>query len=185
MPKPKKTIIIIGDSFVQGAGDEDGGGWTEIFKKEFEEDYNVIIRGYGGNNINDVLARVDNDLIFFNPDIIILEVGINDSRLRKSLNFSNEIEEKQFENGLYHFITTIRNKLDKQLKFIFIGTTPVVDNLTTPYKEDKYYSTEQSKKYNGIIERFCEKHHILFFDIYMEFDILPDLNNFCLGYRTK
>ena len=165
----KRNIVIIGDSFVQGVGDEENDGWTGIFRREFEKRYNIFIKGYGGNNIYDVLARIEKDLLPFHPSIVILQVGINDSRLRKSLGFSNEIKEGKFRKGLEEFVNRIKQSLKMAPYFIFIGTTPVVDKLTTPYKEDKYYSTVESRKYNKIIEEFCKSHEILFIEVFEKF----------------
>lgn len=162
----KRNVVIIGDSFVQGVGDEESGGWTGIFKRKFETKYNIFIKGYGGNNIYDVLTRIERDVIPFQPSIVILQVGINDSRLRKSLGFSNEIKAEKFREALEEFVNRIKQSLNTELHFILIGTTPVVDKLTTPYKEDKYYSTAESRKYNGIIKDFCKSHGILFIDVF-------------------
>lgn len=165
----EKNIVIIGDSFVQGVGDDENDGWTGIFKREFEWKSNIFIKGYGGNNIYDVLARIEKDLLPFQPSIVILQVGINDSRLRKSLGFSNEIKEEKFRKGLEEFVNRIKQSLKTTPYFIFIGITPVVDKLTTPYKEDKYYATAESRKYNKIIEDFCKSREMLFIGVFEKF----------------
>jgi len=177
MKEHKQRIVIIGDSFTQGVGDELRGGWTSVFKETFDNKYDILIKGYGGNNICDVLARLYKDLIYFSPNIVILQVGINDSRLRKSLNFSNEVDEKRFEKGLKKFVDEIRAALKQEIYFILIGTTPVIDELTTPYKEDKYYSTIESKKFDEIIRKFCESQGILFIDVFDKFAEYSDLRD--------
>ena len=149
----KRNIVIIGDSFVQGVGDEENDGWTGIFRREFEKRYNIFIKGYGGNNIYDVLARIEKDLLPFHPSIVILQVGINDSRLRKSLGFSNEIKEGKFRKGLEEFVNRIKQSLKMAPNFIFIGTTPVVDKLTTPYKKDKIGAPETKLVKGGRLNR--------------------------------
>jgi len=168
--KNKVNIVIIGDSFVQGVGDEKNDGWTGIFRKKFGDKFNIIVKGYGGNNIYDVISRLEKDLFPYQPSIVILEVGINDSRLRKSLNFSNEVPPDKFRKGLEDFVNRIRSRLGKDILFIFIGTTPVIDELVSPYKEDKYYSTFEAKKYNEIIRQFCESNNIVFVDVFKKFN---------------
>jgi lysophospholipase L1-like esterase len=173
----KEKIVIIGDSFVQGVGDESKHGWAKIFKKKFEHKYNILIKGFGGNNIYNVLSRIKRDLIPYQPHFVILEVGINDSRLRKSLGFSNETKIDNFTKGLREFVDGISQSLILKPHFIFIGTTPVVDEITNPYKEDKYYSTEESRKYNKIIYDFCKSHKLLFIDVFESFMKVGNLRN--------
>jgi len=48
-----------------------------------EEDRFVINAGVGGNNTNDLLARIDNDCLRHLPEITILTIGTNDMNSRK------------------------------------------------------------------------------------------------------
>ena len=82
----KKTVILVtGDSLVEGIGDTAGGGWAFRLKRAFGKNYKLYIRGCGGHNVLDLQMRFEDELKKFCPNIVLIQIGLNDSRIRDSL----------------------------------------------------------------------------------------------------
>jgi len=60
-------VVLFGDSRIQH--------WA---MPSFGENLQVVNRGYGGDTTAEALLRLDRDVIALNPDLVIIEVGIND-----------------------------------------------------------------------------------------------------------
>ncbi len=144
----KKTYLIVGDSFVKGTGaSELQNGWAYLLKERYDQS-KFIISGVGGDNIEAVNSRL-NDLLKEKYDIVILGVGINDSRYRPSLG-GFEVSLDNFKDGLSNFAQRVRSQ-NRSVKIYIVELTYVNESLTSPYKPDKYYSNENIKKFNQAI----------------------------------
>ena len=146
-------ILIIGDSFVEGVGDDVSGGWSARLN-QFGS-YNVTSLGIGGDNTRDVLLRIPSSDRHKQHkwDLILVEVGLNDSRWRPSKS-SNEVPINEFRENL--------KKIAKQLSFVghtivFLGLTRVNEKLAAPYKEDKYYINKEINIYDNAIKEISYK----------------------------
>ena len=142
------NILIIGDSFVKGSGVQQNYGWAQRLEKKYTSKTFEII-GNGGENILRVLKR-RKEVISKKFNVIILEIGINDSSFRKSLN-CNEVSQREFEYGLENFVKYCK-KENNNVKIYFIGITRVDENLTTPFKPDIYYYNDNIDVYNEILK---------------------------------
>lgn len=176
----KYTMVIIGDSFVRGTGAADRHGWSQMLADDMDEIYNVHINGHGGHNIQDILDRMDTDVIDLEPDIVLLQVGINDSRYRDSFDTDHEVPPAEFKDGLAQFVELIRAEAYPHTQIIIVGTTPVDEDLTRPYKPDKQYVNSESKKYDDIIKNVCRENYVRYIDVFSHFadrdveDLLDD-----------
>lgn len=92
------TIVAFGDSITQVNHTTLGGlNWTgylsmglyEIFPKGFT----IINSGIGGDSMAKGLARLDRDVLRFNPDIVILSFGMNDINDTTSAKFREQLRE--------------------------------------------------------------------------------------------
>ena len=92
-------ILIIGNSFVEGVGADGKNGWAQILSTQYKS--NMTISGVGGDTIKKILARFPK-ILDKKHQLVILEVGINDSRYRPSLK-SREVELTEFLRGLNKF----------------------------------------------------------------------------------
>ena len=87
----KYLMIAIGDSITHGDTGAEvlghkntiQGGWVTRLKNKLEEDspgeYEVINKGINGDTAKRVLNRLNKDLISYQPNIVILAVGTNDT----------------------------------------------------------------------------------------------------------
>lgn len=80
-----KTLVCIGDSLVEGEGDELSlGGWPGRVARKLTpnlgrnaDGWQVYNLGIGGNSIKDIEARLG-EVLVRNPDIVVLGCGAND-----------------------------------------------------------------------------------------------------------
>ena len=76
-------IVALGSSSTQGAGASTPAGsypmrLAEELRRWFPDvDITVVNRGVGGNEINDMLARLDTDVVAEKPDLILWQLGTN------------------------------------------------------------------------------------------------------------
>jgi len=76
----KKRIIFFGDSITQ-AGTQPNGYITiikKIMQRQNITSYKLIAEGVGGNKVDDLYARMDNDVLSRVPNIVVVFVGVND-----------------------------------------------------------------------------------------------------------
>lgn len=164
------TTVIIGDSFVQGIGAEEGYGWAQRLRDSLGELYDVRIEGRGGESVRGILEQMDEDLIEQDPDLVFLQVGINDSRQRESFERDNEVPPSTFDAGLREFIERTRDGCRPHTQIVVIGTTPVDEELTSPHRLDRWYTRSESRKYNDIVRDVCREKHVRFLDVFDEFE---------------
>jgi lysophospholipase L1-like esterase len=163
----KKRIVFVGNSFVEGVGDDVSGGWTRRLAEELPPSWTAIHTGIGGDNIRSVLNRFSEDVLVHEPDVIVMEVGINDSRLRESLGNLNEVPPKEFVAGLESVNLFARQK--RVLSVIIVGLTPVDERRTNPYKEDKAYVNREIRKYDRLLRKFARANKRQYVPIFRRF----------------
>lgn len=140
-------ILIIGDSFVEGVGANDKNGWAQMFSQKHQSHF-IETSGIGGDNIEKISRRISDFKL--NYDVVVLEIGVNDSRYRPSKN-GNEIDIKVFTKELKAFVKYFRS-LNKNVQIYFLGLTRVNESFTNPYKEDKYYLNKYISVYDQLLK---------------------------------
>ncbi|MFH1649748.1 MAG: SGNH/GDSL hydrolase family protein [Candidatus Woesearchaeota archaeon] len=161
------TIVCIGDSIVEGEGDEMGlGGWAgrlhrELTKNKKVGEMRVYNLGVGMETSKDLLHRFFSEVIYRNPDIVIIQGAHGDSRSM----FNNE-GEREFEIGkgarmrayerLFEFLGS------SKIKILFLGLNPPCVSCNNS-KVDKEYE-EHVESHNRGLEILCKKHKVKFLD---------------------
>ena len=69
-------IICFGDSLTAGAGSTEGNDYPSLLSQRLG--MKVINAGVNGNTTKDALLRIDNDVLQYNPRLVIIEFGGND-----------------------------------------------------------------------------------------------------------
>jgi len=166
-------ILAFGDSIVFGRGNNLDRGWVGRLRKYFEsKDYynGVYNLGIPGNTSEDLLKRFETEckarIKISRPEdkfIILLGIGINDSRFNDNLD-NPQTNEEDFKNNILKLIE-ISKKYTKHI--VFIGLTPVDESLTSPY-ETTYFFNKRIEKFNKIIKEGCSESKTLFLDIFNE-----------------
>lgn len=117
----KKVVVALGDSITYGYPYTPDGSWTENLKRE--TNYRVINSGVPGDTFHDMLARLDKDVLIYNPDIVIVMGGTNDVYVGCS--------QPQIQA---HFRTIIDQLRESNIKIILGLPLPVADSSETSLK---------------------------------------------------
>lgn len=158
-------LIISGDSFVEGVGDNpDIGGWAKRVANYFSN-IKTDIYGFGGQTVKEIEKRYTEEIANANKAVVIFQIGLNDSRIRDSLKERNEVEINAFANS-YNLI--VRNcKKNKEIsRVILLGLTLVDEFKTIPYKPDKYYSNYQILKFDKAVAEVANNQGVKFIELH-------------------
>lgn len=133
----------------------------------------IANKGIGGNNTNDLLKRIDTDVVKLNPDLVILMVGTNDL-----LNSKKMISFEKYETNLNQIVKKIKDNKSQ----ILLMSPPPVDSIYLFQRHDKnVYTQPPNVKMDSarqIIKRTANKHTLLFIDLFQAFKNknIPDHN---------
>ncbi len=172
------NLTIFGSSITWGAWDREGG-WAQRIKsladnKAIESKSNsytsVYCLGISGNNTQDLLARFDTEakarLFEDEKNIILIEIGINDSQFVLSEN-KHRIPPEKYKDNL---LELIEKSKQYGVNIIFVGLTPVDSRVDpVPWSPDKTYKLEYVKAYNQILKTLCSEKNIPFIEILSKF----------------
>lgn len=102
-PPPNGPIIAIGDSITAGVGATNGNDY--VSELEAELNVNIINEGVPGDTTEDVLDRLNRDVINRDPSVVIVLVGGNDElrRIYESLRLT--AAEEDLEDELDDYVT--------------------------------------------------------------------------------
>ena len=111
-------IVFFGDSITDCERDRTdvkslGNGYVKILADKLrpiypDMDIELINKGVSGNEVCDLLARVDEDVIALKPDACVIMIGINNT-IHK-FKFGKELDLKQFERDLKELITRLKEE---------------------------------------------------------------------------
>ncbi len=131
----KIKLLFQGDSITDAHRDRSdihnlGEGYPKyaaaILKEKYQDiDFEFIDLGIGGNETKDLLARLQNDFIDINPDIVSILIGINDvwhySEGRKWL------DDEVFEQNYRAVLEAIKTKTNAKIMMLEPFLIPVPD----------------------------------------------------------
>jgi len=135
---PKDVTVFVGASNIRR--------WQSLperFKKT-----PVLNRGFGGSQLSDVAFFADRCVIKYKPKQIYLNAGGNDLHAGKT--------PEEVLAAFEEFVTKVRTALPKTaISFISIPPSP-----------SRWDEVEQVKKANALIAESCEKHGVVFIDVF-------------------
>ncbi len=110
-------IVFFGDSITDCGRDRAdekslGIGYVKILADKLrpiypDMDIELINKGVSGDEVSDLLARVDTDVIAQKPDAVVMMIGINNT-IHKFKN-GKELDLVQFEKDLTELLTRLKN----------------------------------------------------------------------------
>ncbi|UYN91808.1 MAG: hypothetical protein KIT70_10675 [Anaerolineales bacterium] len=149
-----QIIVFIGDSITEGAADHERGGWTRRLAATLPDGWEAVHAGVGGDTIFHILARLEQDALMYQPDILVLAVGINDSRRYTAGRY--EVKLENFERGLAEFASRMAGHATrKATRILIVGLTPVDEPRTLPIAEDLHYTQIAASDYDAALRRFA------------------------------
>ncbi|HHZ11377.1 MAG TPA: lysophospholipase [Acholeplasmataceae bacterium] len=156
-----RQYSLYGDYAVKGETVFLGDSLTEFFRiEEFFHAHNPYNRGIAGDTTDDVLERLESNVIDLEPSKVFLQIGTNDLEARKKGK-----KEMTVEN-----IKKILSRLQEALpegEIYFLSLYPV-------NRKAKFFSpffvrgrkNEDIVKINAAVKTFCEEKGITFIDVY-------------------
>lgn len=109
-------IVFFGDSITDCDRDRNdekslGNGYVKILADKLrpiypDTDIELINKGISGNEVCDLLARVQSDVIGLNPDAVVIMIGINN--IIHKFKYGKEVNFKQFERDLTELLTVLK-----------------------------------------------------------------------------
>ena len=155
---PKK-LIVLGDSGVYGWGDPEEGGWCERLRRHWmglpggPVLYPLGVRGDG---LERVAARLEREvscrgeLRRQQPHGILLAAGLNDTARVGRPDGRPQLDAEGFLFGLQQLLERARS----MAPVLVMGLTPVLEE-PMPYAEVLWYSLDQVRRYEGLLEEAC------------------------------
>lgn len=179
-------VLVFGDSITQGFWDT-SGGWVQrirtVYDKEtIKTDYDlptIFNLGISGNSSRDIVERFEAETKARCQDEelgFIFAVGLNDSRTKSGVNFSEPEEYKSNLEKLLVMASRYSNKI------VFVGLTPCVEERSNPVSwSDTGYTNDRIRMFNQVLKDFCHDNALEFIDTLTPFteaeaktELLPD-----------
>ena len=122
----------------------------------------VFNAGIGGHNTKNGLSRISNLLKQYQPTILVIGYGANDSVNSKAI-----IIEKDFKNNLNKMIAIAKKHNVKTI--VLNSCNPCIDSyLIARHKfKDNLLPSERIKKYNTFIQEVAKKNNVIFNDFHL------------------
>lgn len=179
-PQNPLKVVAIGDSFVYGYGDWEGGGWAERLKRHWQrpqqEGHILYNLGVRGDTVRHVEQRLQSEfyrrgeLRNRQPDALILSVGANDSARLGHQNGRHYVPLEEFEAA----IARILDLAQSMGPTWFVGMVPV-DEVKMPFAGSVYYSHVDQALYNEAIRVACHQRDIPFLNCFDRWNARGDL----------
>lgn len=167
----RPCVICFGDSVTFGWNLKYDESYPVVLENLLLEEYpdvKVINSGIGGNTIADGYGRIDSDVLYYEPDVVVINFGLNDGMLFKvDRNKFNEKESLIYESdeGCYipqldilHFADYYFDVLGKveseEIKVVVMGINPVLECFPLP--EDESFKKKQIEVYKLYNEKIIE-----------------------------
>lgn len=174
--KPNQKLVMIGDSITDAGRTQPAGeglfgaigtGYVALVDALLTSTYptlniRVVNQGTSGNNVRDLKARWDNDVIAKEPDWVSIMIGINDVWRQFDLPRQKEIHVP---------IDEYRATLDQLIAETLPGVKGIV--LLTPYyiePNPRDAMRAMMDRYGREVKKLAKKHGTVFVDTQAAFD---------------
>jgi len=120
----------------------------------------VFNAGINGNNVADLLARLDKDVLRRSPDLVILMIGTNDM-----LNTRNMLSISEYEKNYQALISRIEEKASLVLMTIPPVYSPYIVMRKPELKWNETRPQERVDSANAVIRLLAEKNKCMLIDL--------------------
>lgn len=170
-------ITFIGDSIMKYKSNSPNTSWLLRIKKKLKNNFKKRIslnsKNITGLNTRGLLNIISNYFLKIKfKDILIIQIGINDSWHYKSLNGEPEVSLESFKKNLYEIFK--KSKLFGFKKIIFVGYHELLNNRI---EINKKTINQNLQKYVLSLKEFSIKKKIKFIDINLK---KKRSKNYCL-----
>lgn len=160
-----------GDSITYGAGDTEALGWVGRLRRElYESESGIYNRGICGDSTTDVLKRFEIELESIEPTVIILAVGINDSKFPEG-GAENKVPIGIFKDNIKQLASKAKSK---SKKVILIGLTEVNEQ---EIESSSVFQNDIIRKYDDCLQELAHDENIDFISMRGVLDTQADLED--------
>lgn len=156
-PFKGKTVVAFGDSITAWKG------WVSMMYGEIGTE--VINSGVGGDTTVHALNRIQKDVIDKNPDLVIINFGMNDQAVNPSTGKNLTSIEKYEEN----YRTIIDKILATGSDIILVAVHDVCNSKygggTPVYNEKDSTGTNYVDRFNEVVKKLADEYKLGFLDI--------------------
>lgn len=157
---------VFGDSITHGGGDPEFGGWTGRLFREIEgrsKDNRVYNLGIVSDTSTGLLARIEVEARARKADVIVIMIGINDSRYYGSHDKPETTIEFYREN-LAKIVAIARTFTPR---VTMIGSTRVDEAKSMPieWSPEKFYDNATIARYESVLRDFCASESLPFVEV--------------------
>jgi lysophospholipase L1-like esterase len=166
-----KTVGVWGDSITYGACDPEALGWVGRLRKLLDtNDYGSVYNfGVCGDTSEDLLERFSVEANSIEPNVIILAIGINDSKYPVGQS-TNLVPFEKYRTNIEALLIQARKYTDK---IFVVGAKQVDESRMKPgYSR---FENKTIQTYNKFLKKFCEDERLTFLDVFDVLDIKTDL----------
>jgi len=164
-------IVCFGDSVTFGWNLKYSDSYPVLLENLLLQDYpqvRVINSGIGGNTILDACKRLNSDIFYYEPDVVIINFGLNDGMLFEvDRNKSVAKESLLYDSGdgyytpqvdlvtFYKCYNDVIEQIEsRDIKLIIVGPNPVLDCF--PLLEDEEFRKKQREIYDLYNKKIIE-----------------------------
>jgi lysophospholipase L1-like esterase len=178
-----KKLVFLGDSITQGLGDTLCKGWVgRLHDKSTTGDFYINL-GVSGDTSLDIKHRLLSEVLYRNPDHLIIAAGINDTAYRLWLQNTDGIPQTKISLALsketWMDIFTVAQAVVPMLTVI--GLTPVHEALLPlqwmphdEYDKGTDFKNTTIMHYNDMLHNLCKARNIRFIPIFEALHDHPD-----------
>lgn len=160
--KDGETIVFLGDSITQAASHPEGYiSLIELFCGVNGYDIKAINAGISGHKSNDMLARLDKDVLSHNPNWVSISCGVNDVWHQ----FKSEPTGVSLPDYKKNMTEIVERCQKAGAKIILLTATPIYEDL----------NSEQNKilrGYNSFLRDLAKEKNLLLCDLFTSFEKL-------------
>jgi lysophospholipase L1-like esterase len=173
------TIVAFGDSTTAPRGELKI--YTDLLERELPGrgmPVRVINAGIGGNDTEHARARFEQDVLSHNPDIVIIQFGINDAAVdvwKDPPSTESRVSLEDYEQRLRHFIRVLAKR---DVSIVLMTPNPL---RWTPTMRKMYgkppYLPDDEDGFNALLKTYAERvrqigktEHVLLIDVYRSFE---------------
>lgn len=161
----EENIVFFGDSIT----------YRYNIKESFSDHY-IVNKGINGHSTNDLLNRLDKDVIEYNPSKVFLLIGVND--------LSGFIDKETVVDNIKKIIEKITEKRSKT-KIYVESIYPINRRILTEkeYPIDEVLTNDLIKETNELIKELCKDKDLTYIDVYDE--LIDDEGNLKEEYTVE
>lgn len=177
----KKKIIFFGDSITLQAVDKNGYIVkldSMLQKNNLKNNYELVGSGISGDKVYDLYLRMDSDVLYKNPDVVVIYIGVNDVWHKRLLSTGTDSDKfERFYNAI------IKKLLDKNIQVILCTPAAIGEKTDLTNEQDG-----DLNKYCNIIRNIAAKNNLPLIDlrkIFTSYDLKNNPENKDRGILTK